>query len=78
MKRHQMNWVMAQVRLKHLGTGVDRIAGAFESAEVVEVPLGSWLPEEFVVGDTFYSERDKLEGPRKDVQGLQKRQQGAY
>ena len=73
VKRKQTNWVMAQVRLQHMGTGVDRIAGAFESAEVVEVPLGSWLPEEFVVGDTFYSERDKLDGPTKDMQGLQKR-----
>ena len=73
VKRRQNDWVMAQVRLKHVGTGVDRIAGAFESAEVVEVPLGSWLPKEFVVGDTFYSERDKLDGPAKDIQGLQKR-----
>ncbi|MGJ8725026.1 MAG: hypothetical protein ACSHYB_10755 [Roseibacillus sp.] len=73
VKRHQANWVMAQVRLKHMGTGVDRLAGAFESADVIEVPLGSWLPEEFVVGDTFYSERDKLDGSPKDLQGLQKR-----
>ena len=73
VKRRNSGWVMAQVRLKHMGTGVDRIAGAFESADVVEVPLGSWLPEEFVFGDTFYSERDKLDGPTKDIQGLQKR-----
>ena len=71
--RKDSNWIMAQVLLKHLGTGVDRIAGAFVSAEVVEVPLGSWLPEEFVVGNTFYSEKDKLKGPNQDNQGLQKR-----
>ncbi len=72
VKRKDSSWVMAQVRLKHMGTGVDRIAGAFESAEVVEVPLGSWLPEEFVVGNTFYSEKDQLKGSDKDVQGLKK------
>ena len=74
VKRHQKNWVMAQVRLKHTGTGVDQIAGAFESADVVEVPLGSWLPEEFVVGNTFYSEKDQLDSTVKDRQGLQRRE----
>ena len=73
VNRKDTNWVMAQVRLKHVGTGIDRLAGAFESAEVVEVPLGSWLPEEFVTGSTFYSEEDRLKGPSKDIRGLQKR-----
>lgn len=73
VKRKDQQWVMAQVRLKHIGTGVDRLAGAFESAEIVEVPLGSWLPEEFVVGSTFYSDQDRLKGPTKDNQGIQKR-----
>lgn len=76
LKRRETSWVMAQVRLKHMGTGIDRIEGAFESAEVVEVPLGSWLPKEFVVGNTFYSDRDLLNGPTKDIQGLQKREKG--
>lgn len=71
--RSNSNWVMAQVRLQHLGTGVDPIAGAFESADIVEVPLGSWLPEEFVVGSTFYSEKDQLKGSLKDIPGLKKR-----
>ncbi|WP_411846524.1 hypothetical protein AAFN60_02600 [Roseibacillus persicicus] len=72
--RSGTNWVMAQVRLSHLGTAVDGIHGAYESAEVTEVPLGSWLPEEFVSGNTFYSEKDQMKGPTNDLQGLPKRQ----
>lgn len=71
--RSGTNWVMAQVRLKHLGTAVDRLEGAYESAEVLEVPLGSWLPEEFVSGSTFYSDEDQLNKPVGDRQGLPKR-----
>ena len=73
VKRKGAKWVMAQVRLKHTGTGIGRSAGTFESAEVVEVPFGSWLPEQFVVGNTFYSEEDRLKGPTKDIRGLQTR-----
>lgn len=75
VKRKDSSWVMAQVRLKYIGTSFDSVLGAFESAEVVEVPLGSWLPEEFVVGNTFYSRKDQLKGNTKDNQGLQKRSQ---
>ena len=76
VNRNNSNWVMAQVRLQHLGTGVDAIAGAFESAEIVEVPLGSWLPEEFVVGNTFYSEKDQHKGNIKEIPGLRKKPSG--
>lgn len=77
VERKKSKWVMAQVRIKHDGTGIDPLIGSFESAEITEVPLGSWLPEEFVIGNTFYSEEGYLKGATKDRQGLQK-QSGRY
>ena len=65
---------MAQVRLQHIGSSLSDTAGAFDTAEVVEVPLGSWLPEQFVVGSTFYSEKDQKQGKKsKEVRGLPSR-----
>ena len=78
VEREETNWVMAQVRLKHVGTGIDRITGAFDSAEIVEVPLGSWLPKEFVSGSTFYSEKDQLDEPRNNIQGLPSRKHNSF
>ncbi len=59
IKRGQGKWITAQIRLKHLNTSVQGLAGQLAIAEAVEVPLGSWLPEEFVDKNTFYSENDQ-------------------
>lgn len=66
--RSKSRWIMAQVRLQHLkrrtGVGISNE----ETARVVEVPLGSWLPPEFVSGSTFYSEKDKMQ--KRDPLGI--------
>ncbi|MBK1832513.1 hypothetical protein [Roseibacillus ishigakijimensis] len=74
VKRRSSSWVMAQVRLKHSGMGINAAEGSYDSAEVVEVPLGSWLPEEYVVGDTIYSAKDKLKPSKENNQGLPDRE----
>lgn len=65
--RDSANWVMAQVTLKHLRSISGKGADLLESAEVFQVPLGSWLPKEFVGGNTFYSERDRVKNPGSDI-----------
>lgn len=65
--RDSANWVMAQVTLKHLRSISGKGADLLESAEVYQVPLGSWLPKEFVNGNTFYSERDRVKNTGSDL-----------
>jgi hypothetical protein len=61
--RNKKRWVMAQVQLQHIGSYSGAGGSLQETAEVVAVPLGSWLPAEFVSGPTFYSEQDEIEKP---------------
>ena len=70
--RKNKSWVMAQVRVEYVGVGLDSEAGSFKSASITEVPLGSWLPKEFVQGNTFYHERDQIKGSTKEIRGLQR------
>lgn len=58
--RSKNKWIMVQVRLQHLGTRSGSGIYIEETAQVTEVPFGSWLPPDFVKGSTFYSEKDKL------------------
>lgn len=58
VKIDEVNWAMVQVEASHQGLIFAGDAGSFESAEVKEVPLGSWLPAEFEFENTFYTEKD--------------------
>ena len=69
--RDSSNWVMAQISLQHLRSLSTQATGGLVSAEVVSVPLGSWLPEEFVDGNTFYPDRNRVkESSVREIQGL--------
>lgn len=70
VRRHKQDWVMAQVVIQFQATAHDPNHGIFQSAQVMEVPLASWLPEEFELANTFYSDAERFDGEVKPVRGL--------
>ncbi|MDP0491552.1 MAG: hypothetical protein Q7Q71_10915 [Verrucomicrobiota bacterium JB023] len=55
--RKRASWVMGQVMMACPETSLTSDSVV---AEISEVPLASWLPEEFVSGNTFYSDKYKV------------------
>ncbi|MEM9079830.1 MAG: hypothetical protein AAGC74_03965 [Verrucomicrobiota bacterium] len=71
VQRKNEKWVMGQIMVRHLGLSIGDEDGAFDSVEITEVPLASWLPEEFESQNTFYSESERLKEGGTDRSGLQ-------